>query len=192
MIKYWKVIILLSILTSCESDKYTNDLIEYREQKDRQLMVLETSPIPAFKRSYFEGLKYFEVNKEGLVKASFQEFSKKDTILFDIGTGEMEQYIKKGKLTFTINNVNLSLTAFQGNGSNVNRIFIPFADLTSGVSTYGSGRYLYSVVKDGKADLDFNYASNPYCAYNEEYVCFPAPDENILDVKIEIGEKLYH
>mgnify|MGYP000686993735 CR=1 FL=1 len=73
-------------------------------------------------------MKYFEVNKEGLVKASFQEFSKKDTILFDIGTGEMEQYIKKGKLTFSINNVNLSLTAFQGNGSNVNRIFIPFAD----------------------------------------------------------------
>ena len=139
-----------------------------------------------------DGEQFFLEQRDTSFKASFQEFSKKDTILFDIGTGEMEQYIKKGKLTFSINNVNLSLTAFQGNGSNVNRIFIPFADLTSGVSTYGSGRYLYSVVKDGKADLDFNYASNPYCAYNEEYVCFPAPDENILDVKIEIGEKLYH
>ena len=168
------------------------DLTDYRAQKDRQLMVLESSPIPAFKRSYFEGLKYFDANKNGVITGFFEEFSKKDTVLFNIGTGELEQYIKKGRVSFEYDNRKLSLIAFQGNGSNVNRIFIPFADLTSGVSTYGSGRYLYSIIKEGKVELDFNYASNPYCAYNEEYVCFPAPDENILDVKIELGEKLYH
>ena len=63
MIKYWKVIIVLFILTACGTDKYMTDLTDYRAQKDRQLMVLESSPIPAFKRSYFEGLKYFDANK---------------------------------------------------------------------------------------------------------------------------------
>lgn len=192
MKKFSKVIILLFILVSCESDKYVEEVLEYREQKDRQFLVLESSPIPAFQKSYFKGLKYFEPDKKGVVLADFIKSNTNDTIEFVVNESKTENYIKAGKVQFVLNNVNYSLTVFYGSPSNVNRLFVPFADLTSGITTYGTGRYMYGLVKEGKIELDFNYASNPYCAYNERFICFPAPDENILDIKIEFGEKLYH
>ena len=192
MSKFLKVTILLFILVSCESDSYVEEVKEYREQKDRQFLVLESSPIPAFQKSYFKGLKYFEPNSKGIVQASFLAVESNDTIEFVVNETKTEQYITAGKVEFTLNNMKYSLTAFYGSSSNMNRLFVPFADLTSGVTTYGTGRYMYGLVENGIIELDFNYASNPYCAYNERYVCFPAPDENILDVKIEFGEKLYH
>lgn len=192
MSKFLKVTILLFILVSCESDSYVEEVKEYREQKDRQFLVLESSPIPAFQKSYFKGLKYFEPNSKGIVQASFLAGESNDTIEFVVNETKTEQYITAGKVEFTLNNMKYSLTAFYGSSSNMNRLFVPFADLTSGVTTYGTGRYMYGLVENGIIELDFNYASNPYCAYNERYVCFPAPDENILDVKIEFGEKLYH
>ena len=38
--------------------------------------------------------------------------------------------------------------------------------------------------------MDFNYAYNPYCAYNDLYSCPLTPWENRLKVPIKAGEKL--
>lgn len=70
--------------------------------------------------------------------------------------------------------------------------FAPFTDASNGKSTYGGGRYLDVIVKSGKVvSLDFNYAYNPYCAYNIEYVCAKIPSFNRLNKAIEAGEKTY-
>ncbi|MFP5333112.1 MAG: DUF1684 domain-containing protein, partial [Acidimicrobiia bacterium] len=37
--------------------------------------------------------------------------------------------------------------------------------------------------------LDFNYAYNPTCAYNEAYSCPLPPPENWLRIPIGAGEK---
>jgi uncharacterized protein len=37
--------------------------------------------------------------------------------------------------------------------------------------------------------IDFNYAYNPSCAYDERWVCPAAPGENQLGVRVEAGEK---
>lgn len=192
MRRFLKYIVILIVTLSCTSSEYVEELNAYRSEKDRQFLVLESSPIPSFQKSYFKGLKYFNPKDNAIVKASFTELSVKDTVSFDIGDGKIEEYIKAGSLSFKYDNMILSLVAFYASPSNNTRLFIPFADRTSGVSTYGTGRYLYGNIVNGEVELDFNYASNPYCAYNEKYICFPAPDENILDVKIELGEKLYH
>ena len=42
----------------------------------------------------------------------------------------------------------------------------------------------------GKVLVDFNYAYNPYCAYNDLYSCPLTPWENRLKVSINAGEKL--
>ncbi|MCS6834243.1 MAG: DUF1684 domain-containing protein, partial [Flammeovirgaceae bacterium] len=39
--------------------------------------------------------------------------------------------------------------------------------------------------------LDFNYAYNPYCAYNTMFDCPIPPAENHLPVKVLAGEKVY-
>ena len=43
---------------------------------------------------------------------------------------------------------------------------------------------------NGKFLLDFNFAYNPYCAYNDQWSCPLTPFENRLDVPIRAGEKL--
>lgn len=94
-------------------------------------------------------------------------------------------------------------------------LFVPFGDETCPSESYGGGRYLIDTVKGsdfvhldrdaargeraevwgyrgGKVVLDFNYAYNPSCAYNPQWVC-PLPQrENRLPVRIEAGERRFY
>jgi uncharacterized protein len=74
-------------------------------------------------------------------------------------------------------------------------VFLPFRDATSGRETYGAGRYLLDTVKGadlgGGADtlvLDFNFAFNPSCAWNDRWACPLAPPANRLARRMEGGE----
>lgn len=73
-------------------------------------------------------------------------------------------------------------------------LFLPFYDLTNGVTTYGGGRYLdlhISDIHNGRVNIDFNHAYNPWCAYKEGYNCPIPPKENRLDIRMEAGEMMY-
>ena len=73
---------------------------------------------------------------------------------------------------------------------------MPFRDATSGPESYGAGRYMdshrpgFRQLPNGKLEVDFNYAYNPYCAYNHKYRCPIPPQENSLNVSILAGEKI--
>lgn len=74
-------------------------------------------------------------------------------------------------------------------------LFLPFRDATSGLSTYGAGRYLLDTTKG--ADLggdarnlvvDLNFAYQPSCAYDEAWAC-PLPGAgNRLAAGVPVGE----
>ena len=82
------------------------------------------------------------------------------------------------------------LTIFKDQRSD--NLFLPFADATSGNETYGAGRYLeIEMQNEGQLLVDFNYAYNPYCAYNENWSCPLTPAENRLSVAIRAGESLF-
>jgi hypothetical protein len=74
-------------------------------------------------------------------------------------------------------------------------IFLPFRDTTAGRGSYGAGRYLLDTVKGsylggtaGRFVLDFNFAYNPSCAYDEAWACpLPGPG-NRLAAAIPAGE----
>jgi uncharacterized protein (DUF1684 family) len=69
-------------------------------------------------------------------------------------------------------------------------LFLPFMDKTTGVSTYGTGRFMDITKPEGNAMvLDFNYAYNPYCAYTDGYSCPITPKENFIDIYINAGIK---
>jgi len=81
-------------------------------------------------------------------------------------------------------------------------LFLPFRDATCGQESYGAGRYLTDTIKgthgrgvellpDGRVRLDFNYAYNPSCAYDDAWACPLAPYENRLTEPIRAGEKTY-
>lgn len=81
-------------------------------------------------------------------------------------------------------------------------LFIPFRDATGADATYGGGRYLIDTVKGSdlfrpREDpldviVDFNYAYNPSCAYDERWLCPLAPNENRLAIPIRAGELRFH
>ena len=76
-------------------------------------------------------------------------------------------------------------------------IFVPFRDAGSGTpgGSYGAGRYLMDTIKGaylgcaGEAFiLDFNFAYNPSCAYDEQWACpLPGP-ANRLAAEVPVGE----
>jgi uncharacterized protein len=72
-------------------------------------------------------------------------------------------------------------------------VFLPFRDATSGVETYGAGRYLLDTVKGsdlgGELTLDFNFAYNPSCAWDDRWACPLTPPANRLPFRIEAGEQ---
>ncbi len=78
-------------------------------------------------------------------------------------------------------------------------LFIPFRDATNGPATYGAGRYLVDAAKShdlgadaqtGALTLDFNFATQPSCAFDPKWACPLAPPENRLDLEVRAGERL--
>jgi uncharacterized protein (DUF1684 family) len=74
-------------------------------------------------------------------------------------------------------------------------VFLPFRDETSGRETYGAGRYLLDTVKGSDLGgteeslvLDFNFAFNPSCAWDDAWACPLSPPANRLPFRVEAGE----
>lgn len=105
-------------------------------------------------------------------------------------------YVKYGEAYFELDGKELKLDIFQNiEASRIplyrNSLFLPFNDLTNGVTTYGGGRYIdLTIPKEDVICIDFNKAYNPYCAYNYKYSCPIPPEQNNLDVEINAGVKL--
>ena len=105
-------------------------------------------------------------------------------------TGGAAPYVWWGRLSFDVDGDSTQLTVYKDTDRNV--YFLPFADGTSEDETDGAGRYLDLHVRaDGKLQVDFNYAYNPYCAYNARRSCPLTPFGNRLPVSIRDGEKSF-
>ena len=83
------------------------------------------------------------------------------------------------------------LDAFDGGPE---ALAVPFTDATSGIETYGGGRYLVTgpVRADDTVEVDFNLAYNPPCVFTPYATCQLPPPANRLPVRIEAGEKDFH
>ena len=99
------------------------------------------------------------------------------------------EYLNFAKLSFKLFGKRHSLSLFQ-NAKVQGDFFLPFTDITTGRTTYPSGRYVpVKIKKDNKLLIDFNLAFNPYCAYNKRFSCPIPPDENHLSIEITAGER---
>lgn len=138
-----------------------------------------------------KGLRYFPVNMDYLVQAKVKKFKEFKTLQMTTNRNEKVNYIYYATLSFELLGKPCELVLFQ-NQKNVTEFFLPFTDLTTGESTYGSGRYLnVKVSENNSIELDFNKSYNPFCAYNDNYSCPIPPKENQLLIKIEAGEKTF-
>ena len=121
--------------------------------------------------------------------AKFEAFpSPKAIKVADVRGGSMDLHAT-GQLVFQLNGQESRLTAFGFEGSD--QLFVMFKDPTNASTTYGGYRILFpeAVGHNEWTVLDFNFASNPPCAYSRFTTCPLPPPENRLQVAIEAGEK---
>jgi hypothetical protein len=86
----------------------------------------------------------------------------------------------------------MKLTAFvEATAPDLNHLFVPFTDLTTGTETYAAGRYLdLESSATGIYLVDFNRAYHPYCYFDATFDCPYPPAENRLTIPIRAGERL--
>ncbi len=183
-------ILLVQFLFFENPSKYDVTVQNLRLQKDSQFAKSSESPIANQKN--FKGLSYFPPTEAYKVQASFKAFPSKDTLYMRTTSNEIQKMVRAGKVQFQLFKRAYELTAYKPSGSGESGYFIPFKDMTNGLSTYGGGRYLDIEIQNPSSfTLDFNFAYNPYCVYNEKYSCPLPPAENLLAIELFAGEKNY-
>jgi uncharacterized protein len=144
-------------------------------------------------------LTFYPVTKEFCVTASFEKSENSQWFLMPASGAIKQRYRVYGILSFTIHNTALQLTVYQSKNllsteQYKEHLFIPFTDKTSGIETYGGGRYIdltITEIVNNSYTIDFNKAYNPYCAYASGYSCPIPPKVNDLQISVHAGEKNY-
>ena len=163
------------------------ELENFRRDKDDFFGKDHRSPLTSGQQRTFKGLDYFPENPELVVKAKIDRKVEPGVVRMETTKGREQVYRRYGVVHFEVDGEPAQVTLYSSEGSH--QLFVPFRDATSGKDTYGGGRYLDLHTHGDEIVVDFNYAYNPYCAYNPDWSCPLPPAENWLTVPIRAGEK---
>jgi uncharacterized protein (DUF1684 family) len=162
------------------------DLAWYIMKRHRSLAVrLRDYEHPAI--AAMDHMPSYPIDPAYVVEATLHPFDEALTMTVPTPFQDYTQdYLCPGVLHFRIKGKRLKLHPFiSGKG-----YFIIMSDESSGLETYGAGRFMYCYPDSaGRIILDFNKAYNPPCAITPFAACPMPPHENHLPVKIEAGEK---
>ncbi|MGB9627863.1 MAG: DUF1684 domain-containing protein [Thermodesulfobacteriota bacterium] len=164
----------------------------FREKRDQFFKEDPRSPLKESDRKRFKGLQYFPIDLRYAMVGVIKSYPDSQTLYVYLPTnkGKEKKYVRYGHFRFKWEGKEYVLQIYRPLGGG--ELFLPFRDKTSGKETYPEGRYLpIEPMPDGKVLIDFNRASNPFCEYNEKYLCPFAPEENWLPIEIRAGEKRY-
>ena len=166
-----------------------SELTEYRKSKDEYFAQTEQSPLTGEQQRTFKGLNYFPENPALRFEVKLEAFPKQETIHMQTSTSGIQPHQRLGRIRFTVEGQEAELTIY----GDEHGYFLPFVDNLAGKETYPAGRYLEpEALGNDRFLVDFNYAYNPYCAYNDRWSCPLTPAENHLKVPIRAGEKNFH
>ena len=170
-----------------------SELEDFRADKDGFFREHPNSPLLPGQRSSFAGLSYFPENDALVIRTAIETegVDLDEEIPLQTTTGGEQVYRRAGVVRFDVDEEPTQVTLFRS--PDMQALFLPFRDATSGTETYGAGRYLEvdPPSLDGTVEVDFNYAYNPYCAYNPKWSCPIPPAENWLAVPIRAGERAF-
>jgi uncharacterized protein (DUF1684 family) len=190
--KFWLLVLVFFVCAKVHGqENYKSTLTIFRKN------YIQTHDVVKGDSTKF--LKFFAIHEKYAVKAEFVKLDKPVEFKIPTSSGKAKEAIKIGALTFNLKGKGYSLSVYQLKSLLTTEkyhdyVFVPFTDLTSGIKSYGGGRYLdfnLSEIIKSNFIIDFNKTYNPSCIYAEGFNCPIPPRENDLAVKIKSGEKIY-
>jgi len=139
-------------------------------------------------RKTFGGRVWYDVDDNYRVDAKYVPYDTPKKIQIVNVLDEVSDELVEGYVQFEVFGRPYRFDASDDEGG----LFIIFKDRTAGETTYGSGRFLFIAEKpkpNTVFKLDLNRAYNPPCAFSEYTTCPLPPKQNILNTRIEAGEK---
>ncbi len=138
-------------------------------------------------RTGFPGMAYFDIDPTFRFEAKFTPHPPGTKVDIMNILSMVEPMDNPGTVTFTHDGKDYTLEAVDEGD---HRLFLIFADRTSGHETYSAARYMYVEYPDAKGMtvVDFNKAYNPPCAFTAFATCPLPPISNRPDLAIRAGE----
>ena len=169
----------------------------FRAERDRLFAEHADTPIPRARRAGWRGSRWYPYDPAWRTIATvIPEVTGADASFeIPLAADGAVRCTRFATAAFAVKGreASLPLYWFEGYGGG---LWLPFTDATSGAQTYGGGRYLYDTIKGAdlgtepqRLVLDFNFAYNPSCAYDEHWSCPLAPPGSRLPFAVEAGEK---
>ncbi|MEM7531369.1 MAG: DUF1684 domain-containing protein [Chloroflexota bacterium] len=171
----------------------------FRQRRDTLLKHHPQTPLTQAQVVTFSEINYYPYDASWRLLADFEQLplEEQHTIEMHLGSDGIATVRTVGRLRFTApgqaSATTLNAYWIDGYGGGM---FLPFRDATNNSETYGGGRYLLDTIKGAdlgyegdKVILDFNFAYNPSCSYNDHYVCPLSPPENTLPFAVCAGER---
>ena len=169
---------------------------QFRATRARLFREHPDSPIVPERRALWAGLQWFPYDVAWRVRGVIDATQPRRTFEISLASDGVLRCTSVGHARFTIAGRASALAMYwlEGYGGG---LWLPFSDASSGVDTYGGGRYLYDTIKGADLGiagaeivLDFNFAYNPLCAYDDRWSCPLSPPENRLPFAVRAGERL--
>jgi uncharacterized protein len=193
------IIVIIGLLfimnSSFSQSEAENEALLFQSNLNKHYSDSSTSPLLREDLLNFTGLDFFPPNEKYRIQAKFIRKFDPITVTLKTTTDRAPQYKLFAEVKFTIEGNQFSLNVYRSikqKEDDKDYIFLPFTDLTNGISTYEGGRYVDLEIPEGESIMiDFNQSYNPYCAYNHKYSCVVPPPENFINAKIEAGVKKF-
>lgn len=190
------ILIVIIVPQVFGQDIHQQQIKAWQGKLDAEFKDKELSPLNPKDLKKFKGLEYFPIDPKYQIEALLIRTPNEPPFTMATTTERQPIFTQFGIAIFTIDEITDTLHIYQSFHTSLstdknNFLFAPFTDQTSGIKTYGGGRYLDLDMptdpKSGTILLDFNKAYNPYCAYNSSYSCPIPPRENDLALEIKAG-----
>lgn len=198
---YFNLLVLFIFACNAQDKKPIKGATLFQKEMNNTFKDASTSPLSKRDLKKFNGLDFFKVDSNFVVKATLKKSADAPIFKFPTTTNRIAEYAKYGTLVFKINGKEFSLAVYKstntyGNPAKYrNHLFLPFLDKTNGKTSYEGGRFIDLLTTDVKEDgtilIDFNKAYNPYCAYSKRYSCPITPRDNFLAIEINAGVMAY-
>lgn len=141
------------------------------------------------RQRHFAGIDCYAYDPDWRIDAVWETLPVPATMVVPTMTGELKTVEVRHRAVFDCAGERRALLPMEAGDDGV---FFVFRDATSGLETYGGGRFLRAPLPaDGRLVLDFNFAYNPPCAFTAFAACPLPPPENRLPLAVLAGERRY-